>query len=207
MMNCPKCNSLFDEKSKWGIKKFCSRSCANSRIRTEEIKLSVSKALKGRRTRPPLTITQEKTRLDKFKETALKKYLNTPFEELGMENRRRRVMEEQNHACKECELTEWRGRPITLELEHIDGNNKNNNRDNLIGLCPNCHSMTGTWRGRNKSIKKDNTEITNEYLLECLLSSKNIAQGLEKAGLVAKGKNYQRAAKLISTIQISVDLP
>lgn len=38
MINCPKCQSLFDPKTKWGLKKFCSRSCGNSRIRTEEFK-------------------------------------------------------------------------------------------------------------------------------------------------------------------------
>jgi DNA-directed RNA polymerase subunit M/transcription elongation factor TFIIS len=36
MINCPKCNSLFDPNGKWGLKKFCSRSCANSRNFSEE---------------------------------------------------------------------------------------------------------------------------------------------------------------------------
>lgn len=38
MVNCPKCQTLFDPKTKWGFKKFCSRSCGNSRIRTDEFK-------------------------------------------------------------------------------------------------------------------------------------------------------------------------
>lgn len=38
MIHCPKCQSLFDPKTKWGFKKFCSRSCGNSRVRTEEFK-------------------------------------------------------------------------------------------------------------------------------------------------------------------------
>jgi hypothetical protein len=37
-----------------------------------------------------------------------------------------------------------------LEVEHIDGNWRNNTEDNLILLCPNCHSLTSTYRGRNK---------------------------------------------------------
>ena len=38
---------------------------------------------------------------------------------------------------------------IPLEIEHIDGNYKNNNESNLILLCPNCHSLTSTYKGAN----------------------------------------------------------
>ena len=39
---------------------------------------------------------------------------------------------------------------LPLEIEHIDGNYLNNNEDNLIVLCPNCHSLTSTYKGANK---------------------------------------------------------
>lgn len=50
-----------------------------------------------------------------------------------------------------------------LEIEHIDGNYKNNNENNLILLCPNCHSLTSTYKGANvehgrKSRSKYNIE-------------------------------------------------
>lgn len=38
---------------------------------------------------------------------------------------------------------------IPLEIEHIDGNYLNNKEDNLILLCPNCHSLTSTYKGAN----------------------------------------------------------
>ena len=38
---------------------------------------------------------------------------------------------------------------IPLEIEHIDGNYKNNNENNLILLCTNCHSLTSTYKGAN----------------------------------------------------------
>ena len=38
---------------------------------------------------------------------------------------------------------------IPLEIEHIDGNYKNNNEENLTLLCPNCHSLTSTYKGAN----------------------------------------------------------
>ena len=52
--------------------------------------------------------------------------------------------------CSSCKNTEWLGRPIPLELDHIDGNRSNNRLDNLRLLCPNCHSFTPTSRGRNR---------------------------------------------------------
>lgn len=54
------------------------------------------------------------------------------------------------HKCNNCELTDWLGNPIPLELEHIDGNSSNNKLENLELLCPNCHSLTDTYRGKNK---------------------------------------------------------
>lgn len=50
--------------------------------------------------------------------------------------------------CSICSLEKWNGLKIVLELDHIDGNNKNNSLDNLRILCPNCHSQTPTFRGR-----------------------------------------------------------
>jgi len=54
------------------------------------------------------------------------------------------------HKCYECNLTTWNDQPIPIELEHIDGNHLNNSLDNLTILCPNCHSQTSTYRGKNK---------------------------------------------------------
>lgn len=48
--------------------------------------------------------------------------------------------------CYKCNLTEWLGVQIPLELEHIDGNRSNNKLENLTLLCPNCHALTPIWR-------------------------------------------------------------
>lgn len=51
--------------------------------------------------------------------------------------------------CYACNLTKWRETLIPLELEHINGINTDNRLDNLTLLCPNCHALTSTYRGKN----------------------------------------------------------
>jgi 5-methylcytosine-specific restriction endonuclease McrA len=51
--------------------------------------------------------------------------------------------------CRSCGLIEWRGKRLALELHHINGDGHDNRLDNLAPLCPNCHSQTDTWGGRN----------------------------------------------------------
>lgn len=53
--------------------------------------------------------------------------------------------------CNECTLTEWNGKPLTMELDHIDGNRTNHKRKNLRMICPNCHAQTDTYRAKNRN--------------------------------------------------------
>lgn len=52
--------------------------------------------------------------------------------------------------CEKCSLKEWLNKPLTCELDHIDGDTRNNRLSNLRMLCPNCHSQTPTFRAKNK---------------------------------------------------------
>lgn len=58
------------------------------------------------------------------------------------------------HQCSCCGLSEWQSQPIPLELDHIDGDNLNNAIENLRLLCPNCHALTPTYRGKNQKRAK-----------------------------------------------------
>lgn len=59
-----------------------------------------------------------------------------------------------SYRCECGQGPTWNGKPLTLQLDHIDGNPKNNMITNLRFLCPNCHSQTSTFTGRNSKGKK-----------------------------------------------------
>ena len=61
------------------------------------------------------------------------------------------IFEKYNNKCAICSWGEVNPytNNIPLEIEHKDGNYRNNNEENLILLCPNCHSLTSTYKGAN----------------------------------------------------------
>lgn len=77
--------------------------------------------------------------------------LRRPDEEVFVENSpetcgtrlvRRLIRLGWKYECQLCGLTGWRGQPLRLHLDHINGVNNDNRSENLRFLCPNCHSQT-----------------------------------------------------------------
>lgn len=196
MKECKLCSKEF-EPSK-GLVNFCSVSCANTRSHSKITKDKISNSLRNSekflKSEREKMIKKEQKK-DELRKKLEKRILEADLNTLGYDYLRIRIILEQNKCCNKCKLNKWLGQPIILELEHKDGNNKNNNRENLEGLCPNCHSQTEFWRGRNKN--KFGIKIREENLLELLKASKTISEALKKAGLSAKGNNYKRAKKII----------
>jgi hypothetical protein len=67
------------------------------------------------------------------------------------------ILDHYENKCGHCGITEWNDKPITFEINHIDGRALNNTLDNLEILCPNCHSQTDTFRNKGNR----NSDRTN----------------------------------------------
>ncbi|HXD59343.1 MAG TPA: HNH endonuclease signature motif containing protein [Thermoleophilaceae bacterium] len=52
-------------------------------------------------------------------------------------------------SCEVCGISEWRNQPLSLALHHVNGDGRDNRLENLQLLCPNCHSQTENFAGRN----------------------------------------------------------
>ena len=65
---------------------------------------------------------------------------------------RKYLYQKYDSKCSDCGWTKKNTftQKIPLEVDHIDGNFKNNKEENLKLICPNCHSLTSTYKGANK---------------------------------------------------------
>lgn len=72
----------------------------------------------------------------------------------GVVKRRLIALGLKRNRCAECGITAWRGRPISLELHHINGDGLDNRVLNLALLCPNCHSQTDNYAGRARTVRR-----------------------------------------------------
>jgi 5-methylcytosine-specific restriction endonuclease McrA len=216
MKNCKFCEIVIqDEKLT-----FCNQSCSakyNNAKRKERGWTHSPETIKllrdsGRRTgrKQWKNTSLDANTLVKWKESLRagwkKKYESKTFDELSIWQKRKRVIEEQSGACADCGLSKWKSIPINLEMDHKDGNTDNNSRENLWALCPNCHSTTETWRGRNKPSKNGEHKVSDDVLLEALRTEPSIRKALLKVGLAAKGNNYERAKKLKTTNCITLGM-
>lgn len=58
------------------------------------------------------------------------------------------------YKCEGCGIVDWNGKPISLQLDHIDGCPTNHLLENLRLLCPNCHSQTPTYGSKKLLLMK-----------------------------------------------------
>jgi hypothetical protein len=167
-MKCENCNKEHDRS--YGSGRFCSSECSRSFSTKEKRSLindKIKKSLKGKYIgtqyksggfkkgydKNRLVISSEvakkicqkrKNRIDEF-------IINSDYESLTLlTHKKKKILLEQNFVCQKCKLNEWNNESLILEFHHIDGNNKNNKKENVVYLCPNCHSQTKNWRNRKR---------------------------------------------------------
>lgn len=139
-----------------------------------------------------------KLSVTKSKRVALEKHVSGSRKKLLSNHALKKILitSGREFKCESCGIHEWKGKALSLELEHKDGDCFNSDLNNLEFLCPNCHSLTDTFRGRNKNSGKK--KVSDEQLSAALYESANIRQALIAVGLSPRGGNYSRAAKILS---------
>lgn len=106
------------------VNKYCSKACQKEFEYFENIKQWKEGRLSGNKGVKSIQITN-----------FVKRYIEEKFE----------------NKCSECGTGKiWNGKPLTLQIEHCDGNSNNTVEDNLSLLCPNCHTQTSFYGSKNK---------------------------------------------------------
>lgn len=126
------CNCLYcNVKLKTSSRKFCSRHCECQYNYEQYIKKWLAGEISG--------WVNHKTYGGYKEAIGISRYII------------RWIKETRGEKCEECgwdKVNKFHGN-VPIELEHIDGNRKNNKPNNLKLLCPNCHSLTSTYRALN----------------------------------------------------------
>jgi predicted nucleic acid-binding Zn ribbon protein len=157
---CAQCNTPIEYSLR--MRKFCSKSCSAShnnsnRLRNRNLHNCVycGKEILGKGKKFCNNKCQKLFEYEK----SIREWDITPP---GIGAIKRYLAETFGHKCSRCGISSWCDEDIVLELEHKDGNSSNNQKDNVCLLCPNCHSQTETYKGKNRG-KGRHTRMQRYY--------------------------------------------
>ena len=137
---------------KWCCEDYFTKCPANIKKNSKGLKFAYKK---GKRPKSSFSKESYQKGQQTYRENLQEYYDKLPFIEKPLVEQCRIVLREQKEKCLICSIKEWNNKPLRLHLDHIDGNNQNNERKNLRYICPNCHSQTDTYCGKNinKNVK------------------------------------------------------
>ena len=196
-MICPRCSKAFEPRKSGYQRKFCSRTCSNSREWSTEIQLKRSTSVKLAMSRK--SQTERLAFSQKGRETAIlnrrSRLESESFDLLNGNLKRERILLEQEGQCAICSGPQvWNGKPLTFHLDHVSGDRSDNSRTNLRLVCPNCHSQTDTYCRSSKR------SISDSELREALQTYPNKLKAFEALGLQPSSKTYQRAKRVLADV-------
>ena len=127
-----------ENKSKAFISK--QLKCKQETLNNYLIKMGIKYA--GNQSGKGMTKTKNKLSFQEYLDTSI---------DIQKNKVRIKLLEEgiKPHKCENCGLEEWMGQPIPVELHHVDGDKTHNELSNYQLLCPNCHALTNSYRGKN----------------------------------------------------------
>lgn len=171
---CLQCKCEFTQKNaktKY-LKKFCTRSCSATYNNQLSKQISTRMCLYCDNV-ITLKFPKDSTKYcnmfcsSKHKHKKAIQLAKTGSPNVSVTTYKRLLVELHGHKCTKCQITDWCNNPLSLHLDHIDGNSDNNCLENLRLLCPNCHSQTETFCGRNKANTK-RSKYNKRYRLKQL---------------------------------------
>lgn len=130
----------------------------------------------------------------------LESILNGDFPFYGTHNLKKRLFKSgvKENKCEVCGISEWMGEKIVCELDHIDGDSRNHRLENLRIICPNCHSQTKTYAGRNIKNKK----LTKDDFIKAITSSVNFTEAKKKLNISLTGNNNITLKRIMNTYNV-----
>ena len=176
--------------------------CENSNNKCPAIKLKNSIGLKvsykkGRIYKPTSETIQKAIKTRKL--NLQEKYSKMNWNDVPERIKRERVLKEQNYRCAICNMKNiWNNKNLIFHYDHINGNRKNNSRQNVRFICPNCHSQTSTYcRGNKTEISK--IDLKNELIK----NNCNVTKSLINLNRTPGGSNWNKAKTIIEKFNLN----